>query len=136
VSNVAHPRHYNAHESGIECIEIAEHMSFNLGNAVKYLWRAGLKGERGEDIAKAKFLLDRVLMDPAPNRLSSQSPELHRYIEKLTPYDDWVMRTITSIMFAQYSGSMQHVYDARCAIDFYQNHPMERRDDPQTQLST
>jgi hypothetical protein len=42
---VNHPQHYNAHGSGIECIQITEHMNFNLGNAVKYIWRAGLKAE-------------------------------------------------------------------------------------------
>jgi len=36
---VNHPRHYNVHPSGVECIDIVEHMSFNLGNAVKYIWR-------------------------------------------------------------------------------------------------
>lgn len=40
---VNHPTHYNSHPSGVECITITEHMSFNVGNAVKYLWRAGLK---------------------------------------------------------------------------------------------
>ena len=41
--NVNHPSHYNSHPSGVECITITEHMNFNIGNAVKYLWRAGLK---------------------------------------------------------------------------------------------
>ena len=41
--SVDHPRHYNQHPSGVECITVVEHMSFNIGNAVKYLWRAGLK---------------------------------------------------------------------------------------------
>lgn len=41
--NVNHPSHYNSHPSGVECITITEHMTFNVGNAVKYLWRAGLK---------------------------------------------------------------------------------------------
>lgn len=40
---VNHPTHYNSHPSGVECITITEHMNFNVGNAVKYLWRAGLK---------------------------------------------------------------------------------------------
>lgn len=42
-SSVDHPKHYNSHPSGIECIDIVEHLTFNVGNAVKYLWRAGLK---------------------------------------------------------------------------------------------
>lgn len=41
--DVNHPTHYNSHPSGVECITITEHMNFNVGNAIKYLWRAGLK---------------------------------------------------------------------------------------------
>jgi len=40
---VNHPKHYNSHPSGVECITITRHMTFNLGNAMKYLWRNGLK---------------------------------------------------------------------------------------------
>jgi hypothetical protein len=40
---VNHPRHYNQHPSGVECIEIIEHLPCNLANAMKYIWRAGLK---------------------------------------------------------------------------------------------
>lgn len=51
--NVNHPAHYNSHPSGIECIEIARHHNFNIGNTIKYLWRAGLKSEEGmEDTDK------------------------------------------------------------------------------------
>ena len=51
--NVNHPAHYNSHPSGIECIEIARHHNFNIGNSIKYLWRAGLKSEEGmEDTDK------------------------------------------------------------------------------------
>ena len=42
-NNVEHPQHYNRHPSGIECIEIVRHHNFNIGSAIKYLWRAGLK---------------------------------------------------------------------------------------------
>ena len=43
MSNVDHPRHYNAHKSGVECIALVEPLGFCVGNAVKYVWRAGLK---------------------------------------------------------------------------------------------
>ena len=56
-SQVDHPRHYNAHPSGIECIEIVRHMSFNIGNAMKYLWRADEKGAPIEDLEKAVWYL-------------------------------------------------------------------------------
>ena len=43
---VNNPRHYTAHPSGVDCIQITEHMNFCLGNAIKYRWRADLKGSR------------------------------------------------------------------------------------------
>ena len=51
VDNVKHPAHYNSHPSGIECIEITRHHNFDIGNAIKYLWRAGLKSEEGMEDA-------------------------------------------------------------------------------------
>lgn len=58
---VNHPNHYTSHPSGVECIDIAEHMVFNLGNAVKYIWRAGMKGDATEDLEKARFYIDREI---------------------------------------------------------------------------
>lgn len=54
---VNHPPHYKNHPSGVECIEITRHMNFNLGNAVKYIWRAGLKSDALEDLKKAEFYI-------------------------------------------------------------------------------
>lgn len=59
---VNHPKHYTEHPSGVECIQVTEHMNFCLGNAVKYIWRAGLKGDNAaEDLRKARWYLDREL---------------------------------------------------------------------------
>lgn len=62
-TSVNHPPHYNAHPSGVECIDVVEHMTFNVGNAVKYLWRAGLKGGAPivEDLRKARWYIDREI---------------------------------------------------------------------------
>jgi hypothetical protein len=54
---VNHPVHYTSHPSGVEAIDITRHMNFNLGNAVKYIWRAGLKGDSIEDLQKARFYI-------------------------------------------------------------------------------
>lgn len=54
---VNHPQHYTSHPSGIECIEIVRHMGFNRGNAIKYTWRAGDKGNAIEDLEKAIWYL-------------------------------------------------------------------------------
>lgn len=52
------PSHYKSHPSGIECIQITRHMSFNTGNAMKYIWRAGLKSPSAtEDLNKAMWYL-------------------------------------------------------------------------------
>lgn len=58
---VNHPPHYTSHPSGIECIEITEHMGFNLGNALKYIWRADEKGNAIQDLEKARWYLDREI---------------------------------------------------------------------------
>ena len=50
---VNHPKHYNNHPSGIECIDVVRHMNFNRGNSIKYIWRAGDKGNEIEDLKKA-----------------------------------------------------------------------------------
>ena len=58
---VNNPRHYTEHPSGIECVQITEHMGFCLGNAVKYIWRADLKGNALEDLKKAAWYIDREI---------------------------------------------------------------------------
>ncbi len=59
---VNHPSHYTAHPAGIECIDVVEHMNFNLGNAIKYVWRAGLKSpDVVTDLKKARWYLEREI---------------------------------------------------------------------------
>ena len=67
--NVNHPKHYTSDPSGIECIDITRHRNFNVGNAIKYLWRAGLKidGDKSsinkqiEDLEKAVwYIVDEI----------------------------------------------------------------------------
>lgn len=58
---INHPPHYTAHPSGIECIQITEHMNFCLGNAVKYIWRADRKGDAIADLKKARWYIDREI---------------------------------------------------------------------------
>ena len=55
---VNHTPHYTSHPSGVEAIQVTRHMNFNLGNATKYIWRAGLKGEGIHDLKKAVFYLN------------------------------------------------------------------------------
>lgn len=67
--NVENPKHYTQHPSGVECIEITQHYDFCIGNAIKYLWRAGIKTEEGysgkekeiEDLQKAVWYIKRKI---------------------------------------------------------------------------
>lgn len=56
---VNNPVHYTSDPSGVECIEITRHRNFNIGNAIKYLWRAGLKDEAAhvQDLKKAVWYI-------------------------------------------------------------------------------
>jgi hypothetical protein len=58
---VDNPRHYTSHPSGVECIQVVEHMPFCLGNAMKYIWRAGLKDDEVTDLRKAVWYLEREI---------------------------------------------------------------------------
>lgn len=58
---VNRPAHYTSSPSGIECIEVTEHFNFNRGNAIKYVWRAGSKGDEIEDLKKARWYIDREI---------------------------------------------------------------------------
>ena len=59
---VDHPAHYNASPSGVEAIDVIEHLSFNVGNAMKYLWRAEHKGANLDDLRKAAWYVQREIL--------------------------------------------------------------------------
>lgn len=70
IVDISHPNYYNSHPSGIECIDIARYFCFSIGNAIKYLWRAGLKKDMSltdkqkeiEDLKKAIWYInDRIV---------------------------------------------------------------------------
>lgn len=62
---VNHPTHYTSSPAKcqdcgrpIECIDVTQHMNFPVGNATKYLWRLGLKGDPIEQLRKARAYID------------------------------------------------------------------------------
>lgn len=80
---VNHPSHYTSDPSGVECIEIVRHRNFNIGNAIKYLWRAGLKKDSElvpldkevEDLKKAIFLIEDEIkrLKPPPSAITGET---------------------------------------------------------------
>lgn len=71
------PKHYPTNPQGIECIDVTRHMGFNLGNVVKYLWRAGLKESNSDidDLKKARWYLD--------DEIKSREQRLEKYFREL-----------------------------------------------------
>lgn len=63
MSEITNPPHYFK-RAGVECIQISETFNFNLGNVIKYIWRAGHKDDLLTDLNKAKqyieFEIDRI----------------------------------------------------------------------------
>ena len=100
---VNHPRHYNARKDGLECIDIIRHYTFDIGCAIKYLWRAGVKVEMGksnrekeiEDMRKALFYIN----DYCGHNLGIYANEIHAV--DLMAY----VRTITGYSIQEISGS-------------------------------
>ena len=58
---VKHPKHYNENPSGVECIDVIQHMNWCCGSAIKYIWRADHKNNDIEDLEKAIFCLNQEI---------------------------------------------------------------------------
>jgi len=61
MSDKINPKHYKSHPSGVECIEITEHLMCNRANAIKYAWRANDKGCTREDLQKCEWYINREI---------------------------------------------------------------------------
>ena len=75
---VNRPKHYTAHPSGVECIQVTEHMGFNLGNAIKYVWRADLKGNAVQDLKKAAWYIEREIKRRETKQQEKTMPNTYR----------------------------------------------------------
>ena len=99
VDNVNQPKHYTSHPSGIECIQIAELLPFNLGNSLKYLWRSDLKWNKQEDTKKAIFYLRRqATLRKEPTYTSFEINKLNVYLQKLKEIDNTLWHTADVIV--------------------------------------
>lgn len=70
VEKVNHPIHYGGKDNPYEAIKVIEawHLNFNLGNAVKYISRAGRKGDYTEDLLKAIWYIEREIKNANQTR--------------------------------------------------------------------
>jgi hypothetical protein len=95
---VNHPKHYTEHPSGVECIQITEHMSFCLGNAVKYVWRADLKNDAIEDLKKAMWYIEREIKRreklAAAQHQPPNAPDVEQYTKQQKEFFDKARRAL------------------------------------------
>ena len=92
--HVVHPKHYNSHPSGVECIDVIEHFSFNLGTAFKYVMRRDDKGNAKQDINKAIFYIQR-----------------NRRAEHITRSLDYVLASLNAIVNTEHNLAANLFYD-------------------------
>ena len=62
--HINHPTHYGGADNPYEAIKVIEahDLGFHLGNAIKYILRAGKKGDAIEDLRKAQWYLEREIL--------------------------------------------------------------------------
>lgn len=92
--SVNHPLHYTSHPSGVECIDIVEWLPFNIGSAIKYLWRCGLKTPNDiitqvqynihkiEELSKAKWYIEREIQRLGDSAHGELLESVVDYVEK------------------------------------------------------
>ena len=101
--NVNHPKHYqNGLTVEVECIMFTRNLNFDLGNAFKYVWRAGKKDDLKQDIEKAMWYLD----DAAIYNTSAGVPELEDFLPK-SSMEWWKFVALRFIL----RGEARHAYD-------------------------
>lgn len=61
MKDMINPDHYKSHPSGVECIQITQWMGFLEGSAIKYIWRAGLKDDKVQDLKKALWYIQKLI---------------------------------------------------------------------------
>ena len=104
IDNVNAPKHYTSHASGIECIQIAELLPFNLGNAIKYLWRSDLKWDKQEDTKKAIFYLRRQAEQGKHARFSvSEFIQLEHNLKSIKSVDLELWNICDIIIFGSFN---------------------------------
>lgn len=123
-NDYAKVRRYNAHPSKLECIEVVERMPFCLGNAVKYLWRAGLKDSYEDDLHKALYYVERAKLWPlgrAPldRKLASACLTLLRH----DAYG--CTRAVIALVVAYNTSSPAHLERAITLIRWHLEHPAQ-----------
>lgn len=102
---VSKPKHYNTDDSGVQCIELTRHMSFNYGNMLKYVWRIGKKDDSKQEIEKALWYLNDAIENGIPvfNDQQSQSVEFENKILEVMKFSSgWKYVLLNAIYWSDH----------------------------------
>lgn len=103
-NNVSHPKHYCSHPSGVECLQVVELLPFNLGSALKYLWRSDLKWDKQEDTRKAIFYLRRqVSLGEYPFYTATDHSLIKHFLKLIKAVDVKLYTTCYIITFGTFT---------------------------------
>lgn len=121
---VNHPSHYaDGWSNGAEVIDIAENLNFNRGNAVKYIARAGKKGDELEDLRKAEFYIKREIA-----RLNSDTvdnvPRTWHFLEQVPNGVKAVYDHAGDKLVGNGKGRWRYVFGNTVAEGFYNAYSM------------
>ena len=119
---VNHPKHYNSHPSGVECIEIIRSMDFNIGSVFKYLFRSEYKEDFLQDLNKALwYLKDEHQRRSNKLFLSKNIPNLFKFSEYR--YRSKLLKKIIIAEFEIFPIEFHHylptIYKALNEADYY-----------------
>lgn len=118
---VNHPEHYQGsfETRTLECIDFTRHMPFSLGNAFKYVWRAGRKGGADkalQDLEKARWYLieydSSMLTLPAQDMEASLGVAQTLFMLLKAPVQTLRYITLSYIVSGDLSRAEEHV--AKC----------------------
>lgn len=120
---VHHPAHYGADRFGIECIAITRYMSFNIGNAFKYVWRHLDKGAPRQDLEKSLVYIGWAMEDRTPAYVDLRATEiavslfsqsvLPALVNKEQPEVFWAL---ASLVFNRPGSARDHILEALEAL--------------------
>ena len=107
--DAVNPQHYTHQQSGIICNDITRHLSFNRGNAIKYLWRLGQKDESNQELRKAIWYLNDEAnhFGHAPAYHYASLSVLNAKLNKLALYQSDIERELFNFIVFGYNEHLQ-----------------------------
>lgn len=107
---VNHPKHYTGHKADIECIMFTELLPSLASNAFKYVWRCNDKGNREEDLEKARWYLKRICdRGFYEKRVGGKVRPLLLGIIDASDFDDWHKSVLANIVRGCYCTALDNI---------------------------